>query len=92
MQESWESGGPPQYGPMRLQHLATNLKWSRGFGGLVRRPLDPIIRDRHRRHKWLDPVCKGCVIGMDKVGVTRLSVGESEQEDAGVSMIKAFRT
>jgi hypothetical protein len=49
-----------------------------------------MIQNRHCGHKWLDPVRKGCVIRMHKVGVMRLSVGESEQEDVAVSMIKAF--
>jgi Endoribonuclease L-PSP len=49
-----------------------------------------VIQDRHRRHKWLNPARKGCVIGMHKIGVPRLRIGESEQKGMAVSAIKAF--
>src|ERR1700727_1823971 len=84
------SGGPPQQEPMRLRHLADNLHRGRAFGGSVGRLFDPVIQNRHRRHKWLDPVRKGYVIGMHKVSVARPRAGESEQESVAVSTVEAL--
>jgi hypothetical protein len=78
-----------RYGARRQKHIME----PKGSSSLLKRPesyFRPNNPEPSPKTQMLDPVRKGCVIGMHKVGVTCPSVGESEQENVAVSMIKAF--